>query len=1057
MAMVSQAELDELKGRVDLAELVRSKGIRLEKHGKDLKGLCPFHADETPSLIVSPGKNLFHCPSCGAGGDAIAFLRRFDGVSFRHAVELLREGKWLGPMSADGTVLRSPGARKLEPPVEPSADDHRQLGLVADYYHKRLLETAPAQDYLKKRGLFCLEAAQAFKLGYCDRTLGLRLPARVVKAGAELRGQLQRLGIYRESGHEHFRGCLTMPVLDAEGTVTEIYGRRIDDHPVRQAPRHLYLPGPHRGVWNLPAFASPFFPAGVFLEECAPGRSLILCEALLDALSFWVCGLRNVTASYGVAGFTPDHLRLLVDRRIRTVFIAYDRDAAGERASGELAARLAAEGIDCRRIEFPAGIDANAHLVATLERHGNDHEAARLEFARLARAARILEPGESREPRATAGDAATESLALPAEPEAPPAVAEPASSLAAASPATPASAGEPEPAATPPPVIPSLPPSPAPPAPSLGIPCTINGEDIELSLGDRRYRIRGLAKNTSFDIMKVNIRVLCGDFFHVDTLDLYNARHRQAFIHAAALELRLEEDVLRRDIGRALLKLEELQEALLAKAAEPERGPAVPQMSDAEREAALGLLRDPGILERIAADFELAGLAGERRNALAAYLAAVSRKTADPLAVIIQSSSSAGKSSLLDAVLAFMPEEETIRFTAMTGQSLFYMGGSSLANKILAVSEEEGAEQAGYALKILQSEKRLRIASTGKDPKSGRLVTHEYAVEGPAAIMLTTTAIDVDEELLNRCLLLTVDEDREQTRRIHHLQRRGRTLDGLLLREERSHAVTLHHNAQRLLRPLPVVNPYAERLTFADGRLRTRRDHVKYLNLIGAVALLRQFQKPLRSVSRQGRATEYVEVDLADIAAANRLAAEIMGTSLDELPPQTRKLLSSVRDLAEEIRERQQLEWEDIRLTRRDIRERAGWSNTQLGIHLDRLVEMEFLFVWKGRGRQILYEPAWRGEGLDGRRFLLNLVDPATLETAAKPQYDGTCTGPASPCTPHPRHESAPSSDPDRTHKPLESSPLADTGAKTPEKHIHPPVTTSTAAAPAAKPQEARA
>ena len=179
------------------------------------------------------------------------------------------------------------------------------------------------------------------------------------------------------------------------------------------------------------------------------------------------------------------------------------------------------------------------------------------------------------------------------------------------------------------------------------------------------------------------------------------------------------------------------------------------------------------------ADFETCGLVGEETNKLTGYLAAVSRKLEKPLAVMVQSSSAAGKSALMEAVLAFVPPEERVQYSAMTGQSLFYMGEADLKHKVLAIAEEEGAERASYALKLLQSEGKLSIASTGKDPTTGRLVTHEYHVEGPVAIMLTTTAIDLDEELLNRCLVLSVDEDREQTRAIHRLQREAETLEGL--------------------------------------------------------------------------------------------------------------------------------------------------------------------------------------------------------------------------------------------------------------------------------------
>ena len=178
-------------------------------------------------------------------------------------------------------------------------------------------------------------------------------------------------------------------------------------------------------------------------------------------------------------------------------------------------------------------------------------------------------------------------------------------------------------------------------------------------------------------------------------------------------------------------------------------------------------------------DFERCGVIGEITNKQVGYLAAVSRLLPAPLAVVVQSSSAAGKSSLMEAVLGFVPHEQMVEYSAMTGQALFYMGETDLKHKVLAIVEEQGAQRASYALKLLQSEGVLSIASTGKDPNTGRLITHEYRVEGPVMIFLTTTAIDVDEELLNRCLVLTVNEDREQTQAIHRKQREAQTLEGL--------------------------------------------------------------------------------------------------------------------------------------------------------------------------------------------------------------------------------------------------------------------------------------
>ena len=163
-------------------------------------------------------------------------------------------------------------------------------------------------------------------------------------------------------------------------------------------------------------------------------------------------------------------------------------------------------------------------------------------------------------------------------------------------------------------------------------------------------------------------------------------------------------------------------------------------MTDAERKEALEFLNDPNLMDRILADYDRCGIVGEETNKLVCYLACVSRRLPEPLAVMIQSGSGTGKTSLMDATLAFMPPEDQIQYSAMTGQALYYMGSRSMKHKILAVSEEEGVAQAAYALKLLQSDGKLRIASAEKDGDTGRQKTQDYEVEGPVMMFLTTTS-----------------------------------------------------------------------------------------------------------------------------------------------------------------------------------------------------------------------------------------------------------------------------------------------------------------------------
>lgn len=1003
MARVPEAELARIKAEVSLVRLVESAGVELRRQGRDLVGQCPFHDDRTPSLVVTPARNLWHClGACQAGGSVIDWVMRVEGISFRHAVELLRvDAKVLdtpieGPPPERSTVV------KLPPPVQAQAADAELLGQVVGFYHQTLKESPEAQAYLAKRGLDDAATVETFRLGYANRTLGYRLPAKNRAAGKELRGRLQTLGILRSSGHEHFNGSLVVPITDAHGNVVEVYGRKVRDDLRKGTPLHLYLPGPHRGVLNLAALQA--------------SAEIIVCEAILDALTFWRWGFRHVTTAFGIEGFGPDLLGAMREHGTRRVLIAYDRDTAGDKAATRLAQQLTGElGIECFRVTFPRGEDANS--VATAAANPVDVLGKAIRSATwmgagegpatlhradplppptpAATAAEEEEPDdagvlEDDEDEAGELDAdlldhndedASDETGDVEQPD--------VSSLAA-----PAAASEP--------LV-----SPVPAGPPAGPSLVVDAEadELRLTVGDRRWRVRGLAKVTSFDLLRVNVLVAresdgsrpVGAGFHVDTLDLYSARARTVFVKQAADELGLGEDVVKRDLGRVLLACEDAAEEVIAAAQTPKTQPVT--IEDQARESALELLTDPHLVDRIVDDFAAAGMVGEVDNLLVGYLAATSRKLARPLAVIVQSTSAAGKSTLMDAVLSFVPGEEQIGYSAMTGQALYYLGDVGLAHKVLSIAEEEGATRAAYALKLLQSEGALSIASTGKDPATGRLVTHDYQVEGPVAIFLTTTAIDLDEELLNRCVVLTVDESAAQTRAIQQAQRHARTLDGLKADVARRQVLERHRDAQRLLAPVRVVIPWADRLGFADARTRTRRDHVKYLTLIEASALLHQHQRPRRTATVAGEQVAYIEAAIDDVALANRLAARVLGHSLDELPPQTRRLLDTLDAYVGERSRAEQVDRDLIRFTRRQLRETVGWGDTQLKVHLARLVDLELVTAEKGPRGGLVYDLAWDGTQHHGRA-VTGLVDLATLTATTGEKgddYDGApapTTGP---------------------------------------------------------------
>ncbi|MGH9118448.1 MAG: toprim domain-containing protein [Acidimicrobiales bacterium] len=339
-------------------------------------------------------------------------------------------------------------------------------------------------------------------------------------------------------------------------------------------PLHLYLPGPHAGVFNVEAFAA--------------GDEIVVCAALIDALSFWCAGFRHVTTAYGTEGVTAELLDAI--RTIKRVLIAFDADDAGDRAAKQLTKSLTAGGVECFRIAFPAGADANDVV--------RDAKNPTDALGRMVRTAAWMGtgPGPRRRSNASPIEAA-EVDEHRGEPDVEDESEPDASSFAA---------GQPPAELVSPAMV-----SPTPALPDDVAP-VVDGDELRVVLGDRRWRVRGLSKVSSFDLLRVNVLVArhdgLGDRFHVDTLDLYSARARTVFVKQAAEELHAGEEIVKHDLGRVLLACEGVADEVVRSAQAPTEAPVV--LSEAEQAAALELLRAPDLVERIVADFERVGIVG---------------------------------------------------------------------------------------------------------------------------------------------------------------------------------------------------------------------------------------------------------------------------------------------------------------------------------------------------------------------------------------------------------------------------------------------------------------
>ena len=880
---IAEADLENIRSRIDLVALVRSRGVDLVQDATgDFSGRCPFHDDQSKNnFIVTTTTGMWHCQNCGRTGNVIQFVEQHDGVSFRHAFDLLRQGTTAvfsaQPLQKQSTVP------KLPCPLDVEADDPMLLRQVVGYYHERLKQSPLARTHLASRGLDREEVIDHFQLGFADRSLGLRLPEKNRREGQQLRSRLTQLGLWRESGHEHFNGCLVVPLRNETADNVSLYGQRLQ----KTGLNPLYSPG---------------LPRGLFNRECFQQPEIILCGTLFDALTFWVNGFKNVTCRLGAEDITDELWQAL--RHLQRVRIAYAADDAGEQAAQRDRERFQKHGLEVFRIQFPKGMDANRYV--------QKEKSSGKSLATLVNSAAWL--GQGKTSVVVSNDHVPDAAA-------------------------------------------TLPPPASPPTR-----LEQQGDAWFLEIETREY----------------------GEHFHLDQVDLCRDTERRRFVERAAEETGLTADLLKRDLGKLLLAVEQAQMAILKP---PEVTTPLVALSPEEREAALQWLRAPNLIGRLRAAFHQAGIIGEENNVLVAYLAGVSRKLEHPLAILIQSASAAGKTTLMDAVLSFFPEEDRVKYSAMTGQSLYYLGEKNLKHKILAVVEEAGVEKASYALKLLQSEGELTIASTGKDPQTGKLVTQEYHLEGPVMLFLTTTAINLDEELQNRCLTLAVDESAEQTGRIHRLQREQRTLSGLRARVERQDILKKLRNAQRLLATVDVLNPYAPNLTFATTRTRNRRDHEKYLTLIDAIALLHQHQREIKTLPGDRR---YLEVTLDDIALANQLAPEILGRSFDELSPQTRRLLNHIREVLAHGHHKARAA---RTFTRKELRDHCGWSLTQVSVHLERLVALEYLALRHGRlGSAFVYEILFDPDMPEAVAHV-GLIEVAKLRHDYNAKVTGFCRG----------------------------------------------------------------
>ena len=449
---------------------------------------------------------------------------------------------------------------------------------------------------------------------------------------------------------------------------------------------------------------------------------------------------------------------------------------------------------------------------------------------------------------------------------------------------------------------------------------TTNPEAMTYITAEIAYTILGGIRLEGLDRLRVTLKVEVVDrkFVHYlnnpdiaalairQNLDLYSITQVEKLARLVADRLEVGVTQVSRDLSdiTGLLESHRLQQL---EARQENKIVKQKVLTETETAAAISLLQSKDLLDTTNKLIGNSGVIGEEDNRLIMYLIFVNRKREKPLHVISFGSSGAGKSHLQEKLAELVPDEDKIESTSLTSNALYYYGSYDLQNKLLLIEDMDGASEILYALRELMSKSRITKIFPRKDER-GMTKTVTLTVNGPVTVAGCTTQEKVYEDNANRSFLIHINESPEQDEQIMEYQRRKSA--GTVDTEAEQKAKHLLQDTQRLLLPVGIRNPYAERLRIPQEVFKPRRSNSHYLQFIEAVTFYHQYQRkwvdadsgevvydPAKGerppTENTGRA--FIETTLEDIAAANRLIKQVLLRKSDELNKACRDYLEQVK------------------------------------------------------------------------------------------------------------------------------------------------------------------
>jgi predicted transcriptional regulator len=421
---------------------------------------------------------------------------------------------------------------------------------------------------------------------------------------------------------------------------------------------------------------------------------------------------------------------------------------------------------------------------------------------------------------------------------------------------------------------------------------TQNTNQLEYQNKLLKIAVLGGIRLDGLDRMRVTIKIQGTEADSVavrHNLDLYNDTQVEKLIRKTATKLEIGISVIEASINELIEVLEKYR---LEQLENTNQQPPTKQLTEKEKSEALQLLQSENLLTTTNNLIGQSGIIGEETNRLIMYLIFSSRKREQPLHIISLGSSGTGKTHLQESIGNLIPDEEKTEITTLSENAFYYFGQQELKNKLILIEDLDGAEGALYPIRELQSKKKISKTIAFKNTK-GETKTTSITVEGPVCVSGCTTKESVYEDNANRSFLIYLDESTAQDDKIMDYQRKASAGKNDI--EAQIKSKQLLQNSQYLLKPIRVINPYAELVELPKEVLKPRRTNAHYLQFIELVTYYHQHQREIKYDQETGE--EYIETTIEDIKNANELIKEILIRKSDILTGRSRNQLENFKKL----------------------------------------------------------------------------------------------------------------------------------------------------------------